>query len=938
MKKYEYSELVRYSDGFTKEKHDLFGELSPLDKDGTREFFSKYTAAMKKEYGEDCLERRAVSAEELEQGLSLLNKKEGLRFTAWKKHHSSGYKYWQLYTDRATVKGRTVILADGYTLPTAAAKCEFPKTPDKLTLKVYFDEKYRRPIPGGALITTPGKQIDLRAGITDAVRLFFAEDGALLVRYDTTGDVYHNQDYRLCDYPFDSEFEIELTLGETEYTVSAMGNAVTFPYLIGPRPDTLFLSGGLQPIDLWRVTVVSACKEGEEMDIFADDEDVYPEEKIGEVTLPYAIGTEKDADKELILRTVFKKEGALSYALRLEALDPHGILTVNGKTVLVTESFDPVTVSLDPYVTEGENSIELRIMPRAPELLYIWHRHRDPYNGWFSLSADLLCGTVIPEGRPTVRCLGDLVPEDISVSWKSALKGDASFRAYIRPSFPEQGEFTLVKEGFVEKGNLEFTFPCNYKLWSTEEPTLYEIKIELCDERGVLYTDLTETGFRIIKQRDGAFYLNGKRTVLYGALNMQFLPPYDLVPITHVCPSERDITEQLLALKNLNGNCLRLHQLGHGSSDRRFGEIADRLGVLLIWTTRAIDSAEQILWNRSDDEPWKLAEVYKRHMRPFLNHPSIIMWEGSNELHSGLTDLDRLYNTFVDAVKEVDDTRLICPVSHLYYGGGLYGGPEVDTDYYNNDGTRAADGEEVNASYGWLDESVVRSSHTYSLLLGYGSPWQDMVNQSWQWQDELFNAKDKGYIVSEFAIIGRQNPNTDGAREFINKDSYEIPNEIGSLGYAFTDSEWELGQAYQAICADMSIRQLRRFDADGMLWCALWSGANNGSYLKPPIDFSGYRKLAFYRMRDGYSHLLAANEEPDALLYRDYAIKPICSGLTAGKQYSLSVSVENERGETVDSKIYPDFTADGYIARQEEFSPALTEDGYYKIRYTLTEK
>jgi hypothetical protein len=358
---------------------------------------------------------------------------------------------------------------------------------------------------------------------------------------------------------------------------------------------------------------------------------------------------------------------------------------------------------------------------------------------------------------------------------------------------------------------------------------------------------------------------------------------------------------------------------------------------MLIWTTRAIDSAEQILWNRSDGESWKMAELYKAHMRPFLNHPSIIMWEGSNELHSGLTDLDRLYDSFVDAVKEVDNTRLICPVSHLYYGGGLYGGPEVDTDYYNNDGTRAADGEIVSSSYGWMDESVVRSSHTYSLLLGYGAPWRDMVTQNWKWQDELFTAKDKAYIISEFAIIGRQNPNTDGAHEFINTDSYELPNEKAALGYCFSDSEWELGQAYQAFSADMAIRQLRRFDADGMLWCALWSGANNGSYLKPPIDFMGYRKLAFYRMRDGFSTCLAANEEPDALLYPDYEIKPICTGLSSGRKYSLNVSVETEDGELICEKLYEDFLAESDIVRLEKFVPDFKKDGYYKIKYSLTE-
>ncbi len=938
MKKYTYNEFIRYDDGFEKGKNDFYGKNSPLDEGGTKEFFKKYLEAMKKEYGEDCLTRKAVSTEELNAALSSLRKEKKLSFTASKKHHSSGYKHLQLYTDKASEKDGRITLEDGYRVPTAAAKLEFPEKIKKLSLSMYFDEEYRRPIPGGVLITTPGKSIDLRAGITDSVRLFFAEDGEIIVRVNKTGDAYHFGGTSFARYPFGEEFTLDFELLENEYTVSGLGNRLTLPYLLNERPDTLFLSGGLQPTSSWSVKVNSAINEsGDKVDLFEKDEAIYSEESLGNVTLPFVIGTESDKDKELILRTRLSCEKGLSYALRLESLDPSGDVYVNGTLAYHTDTFEPFTALLDGFIKEGENNIELRIKPRAPELLYIWHRHRDPYNGWFSLDCELLSGKAIPDGRPTVITKGKDSTESFEVNWNTALLGDVFYKAYIRSSYPSIGEFSEISSGKLDNCKLNFTKECNYTPWTPELPALYEIKIDLYRDNELIYSDTVETGFRTIVQRDGGIYLNGEKTVLKGALNMQFLPPYDKVPLTHVCPSERDITEQLTALKNLGGNCMRLHQLGHGSSDKRFGEIADRLGVMLIWTTRAIDSAEQILWNRSDSEAWKLAELYKRQMKPFLNHPSIIMWEGSNELHSGLTDLDRLYDSFVTAVREVDNTRLICPVSHLYYGGGLYGGPEATTDYYNNGGTKAADGEEVKSSFGWLDESVVRSSHTYSLLLGYGAPWEDMVTQNWKWQKELFEAKDRAYIVSEFAIIGRQNPNTEGAKEFINLDSYELGNERAALGYCFEDSEWDLSQAYQALCTDMAIRQLRRFDADGMIWCALWSGANNGSYLKPPIDFMGYRKLAFYRMRDGFSKAMAANEAPDALLYKDYAIKPICTGLTVGKKYSLEVEIFDNGGRVIHGYRYESFYAESDIVTLESFKPDFEKNGYYNIRYTLTE-
>ncbi len=939
MKKYTYTEFIRYDKDFEKGKNDFYGELSPLDKQGTKEFFSKYLAAKKHEYGEDCLERKAVSKEKLDNSLKLLKKEERLSFLASKKARISGYESWQLYTKRATIENNTVILADGYSLPTAAAKCEFQKKIKHLSLSVYFDKEYYREIPGGILITTPGKMIDLRAGITDSVRLFFSADGELIVRENKAADVYHFSDRKLGKYPFGKAFTIDFELSEEEFSVTALGNTLTLPYLLGERPDTLFLSGGLQPTSFWKVEVISSVSEsGEETDLFKKSSGIKAvEEGIGTVELPFAIGGEKDRDKELILRTEINCEKGISYALRLESLDPSGEVYVNGTLAYSTDSFEPHTIRLDGFVNEGKNMLEILVMPRAPELNYIWHRHKDPYNGWFSLSATLIKGLSIPEGRAAVLTRGKAAPESLEVIWNTGIIGDISYRAYIRSSYPQPSDFSEISSGKLDKGKLYFTKECIYESWTPDEPNLYEIKLELYDKDIFIYSDTVETGFRTIVQRNGAIYLNGKKTVLKGALNMQFLPPYEEVPINHVCPSDRQITEQILALKNLGGNCLRLHQLGHGSSDKRFGEICDRLGVMLIWTTRAIDSAEQILWNRSDDEPWRLSELYKRQMKPFLNHPSIIMWEGSNELHSDLTHLDRLYDSFVSAVREVDNTRLICPVSHLYYGGGLYGGPDATTDYYNNDGTRAADGEEVRSSFGWLDESVVRSSHTYSLLLGYGAPWQSMVKQDWIWQKELFEAKDKAYIISEFAIIGRQNPNTAEAKEFINRDSYELGNEVNALGYCFTDDEWDLSQAYQALCTDMAIRQLRRYDADGMIWCCLWSGANNGSYLKPPIDFSGYRKLAFYRMRDAFSECMAANEAPDALFYNDYELKPVCTGLTAGRKYSLTVEITSEDAKLLCSHIYEVFEAQGDILTLPSFNPPITENGYYNIKYILTE-
>jgi hypothetical protein len=330
-----------------------------------------------------------------------------------------------------------------------------------------------------------------------------------------------------------------------------------------------------------------------------------------------------------------------------------------------------------------------------------------------------------------------------------------------------------------------------------------------------------------------------------------------------------------------------MHQLGYGTNDKRFAKVCDRLGVMLIWTTRLIDSAENMQWTQD----WKQAKGFQQQILRVKNHPSIIIWEGSNEGHFYPKLIDRVYDNFVLAVKEVDQTRLLCPVSHLYYSWGDEG---EKCGFYKNDGRKDEMLQDVCSSFGWRDELVVRSAHPYGILLGYGQPWQHMVTQCYSFQDDLLSGCDKAYLVSEFAIIGRQNPNTAEAKEFINKKSYEFNDELNALGFIFEDEEWELSQAFQALCAAVATKQLRRLGADGMLWCCLTGGANNASYLKPIIDFYGYKKLAYYQLREAFNEVTAFNEKPDVLYPCNYKLHPMIVGVNEGGRYALNVEICGE--------------------------------------------
>jgi hypothetical protein len=220
--------------------------------------------------------------------------------------------------------------------------------------------------------------------------------------------------------------------------------------------------------------------------------------------------------------------------------------------------------------------------------------------------------------------------------------------------------------------------------------------------------------------------------------------------------------------------------------------------------------------------------------------------------------------------------------------------------------------------------------------LGYGAPWRDMASQNWKWQKELFEESQKAYLISEYAIIGRQNPETEEAKAFINKDSYELPDERSALGFCFEDNEWELSQAFQSVCANVATRQLLKNDADGMLWCALWGGANNASYLKPIVDFHGYKKMAYYSLCELFQESVAFNANPDVLYCKEYAISPTLRGLKKNAPYRLVVEIIDENGVVLMKEYSVKNNREDGLAL-EEWSIILPHTGYYIVRYSLEE-
>ncbi|MBQ9937359.1 MAG: hypothetical protein IJO86_03415, partial [Oscillospiraceae bacterium] len=189
--------------------------------------------------------------------------------------------------------------------------------------------------------------------------------------------------------------------------------------------------------------------------------------------------------------------------------------------------------------------------------------------------------------------------------------------------------------------------------------------------------------------------------------------------------------------------------------------------------------------------------------------------------------------------------------------------------------------------------------------------------------------------VTEYAIIGRQNPNTPECKEYFNDKSYEVGDE-NVLGFKFKTEDWRQSQAYQALAAKAATQILNLKGADGMLWCCLMSGANNGSYLKPPIDCYGYPKYSFYTLKESFLKKQVFSKSVDVLKGSSFSLEPVVMGLKEGEKVSVTAEVLNENGEAVTSKKYNDVVGNSdKTVELEKFDVNLNSDGYFSVRYTI---
>ncbi len=178
------------------------------------------------------------------------------------------------------------------------------------------------------------------------------------------------------------------------------------------------------------------------------------------------------------------------------------------------------------------------------------------------------------------------------------------------------------------------------KLWSPDTPSLYRLETSLLIKGRTVHTRSIRFGFRDARFELDGFYLNGKKTRIFG------LDRHELFPYVGFAASERSMRRDAAYLRNiLNCNMVRC---SHYPQSPAFLDACDELG-LLVW--------EEIPgWQYLGDAAWK--DVALRNVEEMIrrdrHHPSIIIW--GTRINESAND-PAFYQRTHDLAKQLDPTR-----------------------------------------------------------------------------------------------------------------------------------------------------------------------------------------------------------------------------------------------------------------------------------------
>jgi len=323
------------------------------------------------------------------------------------------------------------------------------------------------------------------------------------------------------------------------------------------------------------------------------------------------------------------------YHLEFDGIYENNTIWINGKEAGGRKyGYSRFTLDITEFIHKGDNSVLVKVDNTSY-----------PADRWYSGAGIYRTVKLLELNRKHLK------PEEIQI--KTSVNEDTGI-VYIQTE-----ETSLVKAsisghdvlltGESKDGAICIEIP-KVRLWSPEEPNLYQLELSLIEEGQILDIYTMKVGVREIRMVAGeGMYVNGRRTKVKGLCIHQEAGCLGIAVPPEVW------RDRLIRFKEIGCNAIRT---AHHMFAAEILDICDELGFLVYeepfdkWTGGAYGRYFETEWKRD------LESMVKRDR----NHPCIFIWGVGNEVENQAQEtMLRILKMLKNHLLMFDDTR---PVSY----------------------------------------------------------------------------------------------------------------------------------------------------------------------------------------------------------------------------------------------------------------------------------
>ena len=307
---------------------------------------------------------------------------------------------------------------------------------------------------------------------------------------------------------------------------------------------------------------------------------------------------------------------------------------------------NPFTLDITDFVKDGANELTLCVWDPTEDFVNSRGKQSFKPTGCYYTRVSGIWQTVWMENVPETYIGGYTVETDIDA-------GTATFRFDVRSPKSNRPEVEVsvagVKAASVN-GSVTIRMPEGFRLWSPEEPNLYDFVARCGNDSVNGYFGMRK--FAKGKDKNGVlrFFLNNRPYYVMATLDQGWWPDGLLTP-----PSEEAMAFDIQTLKDCGFNAMRKHIK---VEPLRYYHLCDKMGLLVV---QDLPSGAHNWKSPIEAETTARYHLQRREQKEMMDTlqavPSIVMWCPYNE---GWTQPGEfLTHSMLDFVRRHDPTRLV---------------------------------------------------------------------------------------------------------------------------------------------------------------------------------------------------------------------------------------------------------------------------------------